>query len=672
MGAISETASTRARTVLQVPSPRRHSEPRRNASAGNAYVIMIKGIHPVVEGVREANNTSFLLFSPYLACLHSICAMSGFEVVASSAGLVSLSLTLFKGCIQAFQFVETAANLGSDADIIRCKLEWEQYRLYQWAEQVGLEARPNARLNWTLASNILKQLECLLTSSKELKERYCVDVVDLGENALVRDGLVARRIGFGLLLSKLKPNYTLTSSRILQESNAPLKKLEWAAVGKDKLYRLVEDIGYFNKCLHGLLECSDRNFVTAGLAALLRDIISRSNVSSELDVVKELLRSTSVASPEALASAASLKKIRLILGLGNNSNGVQQQTTSIGNKLKLTYLKPKHLIRESKYKSPREREIARYKSDVVLIEWRFFDKKSEQQLKGRVDQLAILLGNTDETSFRSLHCMGVLPKENTYQPEDDAQVCYGLVFDLRLPRSKSPSTSAPAILALSDLYEKRRKPSLNERLCIAIDLAEAVLQLHTTGWLHKGFRPNNILFVETCSQMWEAGTAKGPYLAGYVYARPSNAETEMVYSQPVHDLYRHPLAQGTAKQNFKKSFDMFALGCILLEVALWESFRDIITRISEKRSGTTMDEKHPAGLSKGPSSTSEWAQIHAAKDQLLHNAKKGSDLADVAFHVGETYEEVILLCLHCPTDDPDDEDLETQKRVVEKLRDCRF
>jgi len=215
VGAISETASTRARTVLQVPSPRRHSEPRRNASAGNAYVITIKGIHPVVEGVREANNTSFLLFSPYLACLHSICAMSGFEVVASSAGLVSLSLTLFKGCIQAFQFVETAANLGSDADIIRCKLEWEQYRLYQWAEQVGLEARPNARLNWTLASNILKQLECLLTSSKELKERYCVDVVDLGENALVRDGLVARRIGFGLLLSKLKPNYTLTSSRIL-------------------------------------------------------------------------------------------------------------------------------------------------------------------------------------------------------------------------------------------------------------------------------------------------------------------------------------------------------------------------------------------------------------------------------------------------------------------------
>lgn len=93
--------------------------------------------------------------------------MSGFEVAASAAGLVSLSLTLFQDCIQAFQFVETAAHLGADADIIRCKLEWEEYRLYQWAEQVGVEGRPNARLNWTLATNILKQLECLLTSSRE-------------------------------------------------------------------------------------------------------------------------------------------------------------------------------------------------------------------------------------------------------------------------------------------------------------------------------------------------------------------------------------------------------------------------------------------------------------------------------------------------------------------------
>lgn len=598
--------------------------------------------------------------------------MSGFEAAASAAGLVSLSLTLFQGCIQAFHFVESAAHLGGDADVIRCKLEWEQYQLYQWAEQVGLEGRPDARVNWTLAANILKQLEGLLTSSKEWKERYHLDIVEMEVNALTRDNpAAAPRTGFGLLLAKLKPNYTLTSSRIIQESNAPLKKLEWAAVGKDKLRRLVEDISYFNRCLHGLLESIDRNLVNAGLSALLRDIISRSNVSSELDVVKELLRSTSVASPEAVASAASLKKIRLILGLGQGTNGIQQQKSSTEVRLKLTYLKPKHLVRESMYDHPHRREIARYKSDLVLIEWRFLSKNLELHLKSRVDQLAILLGNADDVSFHSLHCMGILPKDNAYQPQDDSLVCYGLVFDLQIPRSATPSTSAPAILVLSDLYAKARRPSLNERLSIAIALAETILQLHTTGWLHKGIRPDNVLFLEAYGQAWSSRTAKGPYIAGYEYARPSNAETETVPSQPELELYRHPLAHGPARSNFNRSFDLFALGCILLELALWASLRNILKQVSHKH-GTGLDEKHPAGFSKGPGNVSEWAQINAARDFLLKQQTQSVDLADVAFHAGETFREVIFLCLHASNDDPNDEDLETQKEVVEKLKNCKY
>ena len=82
--------------------------------------------------------------------------MSGLELAASAAGFVSLSLTLFKGCILAFEFAEKAVQLGSDADIVRCKLELEEYRLYQWAEQLGLESQPNGRLDWSLVANILQ------------------------------------------------------------------------------------------------------------------------------------------------------------------------------------------------------------------------------------------------------------------------------------------------------------------------------------------------------------------------------------------------------------------------------------------------------------------------------------------------------------------------------------
>ena len=592
--------------------------------------------------------------------------MSGLEVAASAAGLVSLSLTLFHGCIQGFRFLETAAHMGSDADVVRCKLEWEQYRLYQWAEQVGLEDRPNNRLNWSLASNILKQLEALLTSSQEWKARYALDMVEVGKNALERDAAAKdtpRKTGFGLLLAKLKPTYARGSSRIIQESNTTIKKLEWAAVGRDKLSKLVDDISYFNKCLHGLLESTDRNFISAALGALLRDIISRSNVSSELDVVKELLQSTSVASPEAVASAASLKKIRLILGLGKSS-GTQPSNSTTGVKLKLTYLKPRHLVRESMYNNPRGREVARYKSDLVLVEWRFFKRSAEPQLKSRVDQLAILLGNIHQPSFHSLHCLGILPKDSAYEPEDDIQICYGLVFELKVFLGATPASSPLTILTLSDLYARPRRPSLNERLSVALCLAETILQLHTTGWLHKGLRPDNILFRQCGSQTWESGTADGPYLAGFEYARPSNAETETVPRQPDWDLYRHPSAQGPARSNFDKSFDLFALGCILLEIALWTSLREILLKYAEKND-QVIDEKNLVNYS-------EWGQIDAAKKSMLCNTPVHGNLSDVAFYAGEIFREVISLCLHATNDNSDDESLETQKLIVEKLRDCKF
>lgn len=598
--------------------------------------------------------------------------MSGIEVAASAAGLVSLSLTVFRGCIQAFQFAETASQLGADADIIRCKLEWEQYRLYQWAEQVGLEDRPNHRLNWSLAANILRQMEALLTSSKEWKERYHLDVVELDDNAPERQDFAnanatARRTGFGAVIAKLKPHYTSTSSRIIQESNAPFKKLEWAAIGKEKLTKLVEDISYFNKCLHNLLESSDRNFVSAALGTLLRDIISRSDVSSELDVVKELLQTTSVASSEAVASAASLKKIRLILGLGKSADGGHQSRISSGVKLTLTYLKPKHLVREAMHNHPRGREIARYKSDLVLIEWRFIKTNLEPKIKGRVDQLAILLGNTKEASFHSFHCIGILPKDSAYQPKNEAEICYGLVFSLALPQIAALPSSHPTILTLSDLYLRSRRPSLSERLSIAQALAETLLQLHTTGWLHKGIRPENVLFLDADGHGWESRSAKGPYLAGYEYSRPSNAETETVPSQPELELYRHPSAQGPARSNFNKAFDLFALGCVLLEIALWTDLQEIFKSISAQDPRNGVSEKQSAARS----GKSDWAEINAGKDYLLMKDQKG-DPANVAFYAGDTFWEVILLCLHAPVDNLDDEDLEIQKLIVERLKECKY
>ena len=600
--------------------------------------------------------------------------MSGFEAVASAAGVISLSFTLFKGCIQAFGFVETAAQLGTDADIVRCKIELEQYRLYQWAEQVGLEDRPNRHLNWSLVANILQQLEALLTSSKEWKERYHLDVVELDKNALVQDpaAFLSQKSRFGILLARLRPNFSLTSSRIIQESNGAIKKLEWAAVGKDKLDRLVADISYCNNCLNDLLDSADRTFITSSLEALLRDVVSRSNASTDLDVVKELLRSTFIGSPEAVASAASLKKIRLMLGLGNVSHNPSSQKPAPATdaKARLRQLKPERLVRESSSIPPFRREFAHYRSDLVLVEWKHMEKKLEPQLKHRIDHLAILLGNVDERSFHSLRCLGILPKNEAYQSQDDAYFCYGLVFELRRLQVDIPLSTKPSIATLCDLYARPRKPSLNERGRIGLCLAETVLQLHTAGWLHKGLRSDNVLYLDLGDLRWENSTAYGPFLAGYEYARPSNADTEKTPEAPELELYRHPLAQGPARSNFNKSFDLFALGCVLLELALWRSLKDILRETGFRIHNHRI--KNGFLSQSGYERSLEWMQINDAKAQILQNDQNGDRLAEVAFHAGETFKEVILLCLYASNDDPDDEDLEVQKLIVEKLKGCRF
>ena len=67
---------------------------------------------------------------------------TGIEVVGAAATLVSIigfSAQVFDGCVKGFVLLSTAHNLGRDADILRSMLDWEQFRLEQWAEKTGLQ-----------------------------------------------------------------------------------------------------------------------------------------------------------------------------------------------------------------------------------------------------------------------------------------------------------------------------------------------------------------------------------------------------------------------------------------------------------------------------------------------------------------------------------------------------
>ncbi|KAL8708464.1 MAG: hypothetical protein Q9220_006621 [cf. Caloplaca sp. 1 TL-2023] len=573
----------------------------------------------------------------------------GLEYAASVAGLISLSLTVFRGCVQGFEIIQSAVHIGSEANNFRCKLEIEQYRLMQWADRIRLKDKPSEQLNWNLIADILQQLLALLSDTQRLKKKYHLELVQVeGCNPLAPGPNLPTKAGFGKLLSIFRPDYAIASSRILQESNGPLRKLRWAIFDKGRASALINEIIHFNNCLNSLLDAIKQNHVKSAMTCVLRN-------------------------PVALASAANLRQIRLILGLGPAPKSTDisvRKPPANGPMLQLRQLKSRRLQREFPRSAPHGREFARYKSDPVIIEWKFIEKEYETDLKTRVHHIAILLAHTRDTSFHSLHCIGILSKDKSYQPADERFVCYGLVFELIIPKAPSLVLS-PHFQPLSVLFSQTRRPSLNERCDIALAIAETVLQLHTSGWVHGGIRSESILFIDIGYKRWEDGTADGPYLVGYDFARPTNAQTKMVPIIPEQEVYRHPRSQGQGSARFRRSFDLFALGCVLLEIGLWSGLLDVLERFSSSSAPTSGQIPARSAIS---SDMVNWSQLQTTKTRLLQNddPEGRRQLAGIAFHAGTTFQEAILLCLYAKDDDPDDEDISVQKEVVDLLRRARF
>lgn len=111
------------------------------------------------------------------------------EAVGTALGVVGVLGQLFAGCVQAYGFFTTAANLDTDSQRLLCKVRIEEMRLVVWGRDWGVaEGRLEAHLESTrnpqlrsLALQILGELHSAVTDFNKLKERY--GLVDEGRSA---------------------------------------------------------------------------------------------------------------------------------------------------------------------------------------------------------------------------------------------------------------------------------------------------------------------------------------------------------------------------------------------------------------------------------------------------------------------------------------------------------
>ena len=118
-------------------------------------------------------------------------------------------------------------------------------------------------------------------------------------------------------------------------------------------------------------------------------------------------------------------------------------------------------------------------------------------------------------------------------------------------------------------------PRLSDRIQLAHKIATCILYIHAVNWLHKALRSDSIM-VFTKENKYDL---EHPLITGYEYARPDRdgETTTGGASNPWREIYAHPMYQGGAtKGGYRKSFDIYSLGVILLEIAYWKSIEMIM------------------------------------------------------------------------------------------------
>ena len=222
---------------------------------------------------------------------------TGLEAVGAAATLVSIigfSFQIFDGCVKGFVLLSTAGNLGRDADIFRSMLDWEQFRLEQWAERVNLQDPSHADMlmDWKLVADTLQHLEHLTNDTKLLKDKYNLVLLDrappLMKASTESDGEKASTSRFKRLFGQDEKYSSTAAAKVIQAKNSHAKKLWWAAVDKQSMRYLIDDIAYFIQRLHDLLNSSIQSQMKQSVDALLHDATQRYENVPDLEFLREL------------------------------------------------------------------------------------------------------------------------------------------------------------------------------------------------------------------------------------------------------------------------------------------------------------------------------------------------------------------------------------------------
>ncbi|GKT87807.1 hypothetical protein Ct61P_05657 [Colletotrichum tofieldiae] len=539
-------------------------------------------------------------------------------------GVASIGLQVYTGCVQGIQLLITAKNFPDDCKFLNLRLRMEQQRLFAWSETSGLLDLDGNQQEKILSTNtfvlhrttvldLLVQVQCLFREFEEHQRRNeRLKPAPDQDTILEHPEKDAAAANFPLP-ERRKDFIKRAMGKLKSQSREGFLRLSWVSFDKGAFEILLSRFAALNDNMTDILDARMQVEIRDTVQDTNRGVLQLHHRIADLGrLVMALnlkLENTAPANVSSMSKAQReknadglelLAKLAKFKAFNESMEPEKQRPWDEATAMSLELGKPAQrdrlvLDREmvtlfdeesEEFGQPRCEATLRTadgSNKRVWIEWKEYDRQKagdesppRRVIIDRVGKLAALLNHSPKPeAFRTLHCLGF--------------------FDMLGPNSDAPEDD-----------------SLN-RNCL--------LYLHAVNWLHKGLRSHNIVFFRAKSGRVNYAE---PYLTGFDYSRPARSDeaTDIPQDDAEYNLYRHPQVQlmnPAERERFKKSFDMYSLGVLFVEIAHW----------------TPVDRVLGYDISRRPSLALRVREALLVEDRI----------AELGANMGEMFEEAARKCI---------------------------
>ncbi|KAF5532235.1 hypothetical protein FMEXI_12547 [Fusarium mexicanum] len=537
--------------------------------------------------------------------------MSGLEALGAAASVIGVVGAL-KTCIDLLDIISTARGADLELENLLVHLQWQRIRFYCWVQETGFteaiiqdDEKPAMQDSDMLAfvqqdfrrghilSHIQRSVANMNKCLKEAKptlERYF-------SNRPLRNESWRKRLDRFLNPSNALIGAVVGDKEAAQRKLGLWARVRWASCDGKQLTHLVDTLRKYNTELADLLPFYrmarfERRIgrvlvTTRQLAASLADIGSKINATNDTateefgqkySLMARLLESKQetefleTAQPKLIPTSNNelLEALTLAPTIAASQGSLNLRASEVQFDRRETG-------------GFRARECGSLGASPLIIEWRHYSSKETRENRSGIDIRVHMLAMQLQ-QLSALHHTGILPCLGYFH--DQKRYRYGIAF--HYPRGDS--TASPTSLAdrLAQDQPRRIRRDLGDRLRAARCLVGTVYQMLSVNWLHKNISSSNVLLFEVEKDSY---TVERPFLCGFDLTRRDNVmepsgKLPSIYLNNFPSLnerlYWHPTRIAAVPESpanavgcshpltrYRKEFDIYSLGVVLLEIGLW-------------------------------------------------------------------------------------------------------